>query len=91
MPIPDFTESRPGIDEKLNKILQKALQRDRDARYQTGEEMLTALELYLYSDGYGLTNEKLADYLRDLFADGPAYIQAEESSGKTNTSWLGIE
>ena len=91
MPIPDFTESRSGIDEKLNKILQKALQRDRDARYQTGDELLTALELYLYSDGYGLTNEKLADYLKDLFADGPAYIQAEESSGTTDTSWLGIK
>jgi serine/threonine-protein kinase len=29
--------------------------------------MLTALELYLYSDGYGPTNEKLGVYLMDLF------------------------
>ena len=73
MEIPDFTELRPGIDEKLNEILHKSLQRDRDARYQTGEDMLTALEVYLYSDGYGLTNEKLADYLQDLFAEGMAF------------------
>jgi serine/threonine-protein kinase len=29
--------------------------------------MLTDLELYLYSDGYGPTNEKLGTYMRDLF------------------------
>ena len=42
--------------------------RDRDERYQTAEEMLTELEVYLYSDGYGPTNEKLADYVQKLFA-----------------------
>ena len=72
MEIPDFTELRPGIDERLNEILHKTLQRERDARYQTGDDMLTALEVYLYSDGYGPTNEKLADYLQDVFADGMA-------------------
>ena len=73
MEIPDFTELRPGIDERLNEILHKTLQRERDARYQTGDDMLTALEVYLYSDGYGPTNEKLADYLQDVFADGMAF------------------
>jgi serine/threonine-protein kinase len=29
--------------------------------------MLNELELYLYSDGYGPTNEKLGTYLRELF------------------------
>jgi hypothetical protein len=29
--------------------------------------MLHDLEVYLYSDGYGPTNEKLGVYLRDLF------------------------
>ena len=29
--------------------------------------MLTDLELYLYSDRYGPTNEKLGVYLKDLF------------------------
>ena len=39
MEIPDFTELRPGIDERLNEILHKALQRERDARYQTGDDI----------------------------------------------------
>jgi serine/threonine-protein kinase len=66
MPIPRFGEQRPDIDARLESILQKALQRDRDKRYQTAYEMLTDLELYLYSDRYGPTNEKLGAYLKEL-------------------------
>jgi eukaryotic-like serine/threonine-protein kinase len=29
--------------------------------------MLTALEIYLYSAGYGPTNEKLGVYIKELF------------------------
>ena len=48
-------------------MLQRALERDRDKRYQSALEMLTALEMYIYGDGYGPTNEKLAVYLKALF------------------------
>lgn len=68
LPIPKFATLRPEIDPKLEAIIQKALQRDRNDRYQSANEMLTALEVYLYSDGYGLTNEKLGAYLRELMA-----------------------
>ncbi|HEY9248723.1 MAG TPA: serine/threonine-protein kinase [Rariglobus sp.] len=64
MPIPRFSNLRPEIDPKLETIIQKALQRDRDKRYQSAYEMLNDLELYLYSDGYGPTNEKLGAYLK---------------------------
>ena len=67
MPIPKFSTLRADIDPKLEDIIQKALRRDRDQRYQSASEMLNALELYLYSDGYGPTNEKLGTYIRDLF------------------------
>ena len=67
MPIPRFSTLRPDVDEKLEAIIQKALRRDRDQRYQSAAEMLNDLELYLYSDGYGPTNEKLGTYIRDLF------------------------
>ena len=79
MPIPDFRELRNGIDDKLNDIANKALQRPRDSRFQSAYDMLTALEVYLYSDGYGPTDEKLADYLQDLFAEGKAYLDDPKS------------
>jgi serine/threonine-protein kinase len=67
MPLPKFSTLRADIDPKLETILHKALQRDRDKRYQNAYEMLTDLELYLYSDRYGPTNEKLAVYLAEVF------------------------
>jgi len=71
MPIPRFADLRPDIDPRLEAIIQKALQRDRDKRYQSAAQMLTDLELYLYSDRYGPTNEKLGVYLRDIMDHRP--------------------
>ena len=67
MPIPQFSTLRADINPKLEAIIQKALTRDRDKRYQSAFAMLTDLEMYLYSDGYGPTNEKLGVYLKELF------------------------
>jgi serine/threonine-protein kinase len=66
--IPKFSMLRQDIDPKLETILQRCLQRDRDKRYQSASEILNDLELYLYSDRYGPTNEKLGVYLKELFA-----------------------
>ena len=66
LPIPRFSTLRPEIDPKLEAILQKALQREREKRYQSAYEMLNDLEVYLYSDGYGPTNEKLGAYLKSV-------------------------
>jgi serine/threonine-protein kinase len=67
MPIPQFAKLRADIDPKLEAIIQKSLIRDRDHRYQSAYEILNELEMYLYSDRYGPTNEKLGVYLKDLF------------------------
>lgn len=70
--IPDFVEMRADIDPRLDDILQLGLKRDREKRYQSAQKMLTALEVFLYGEGYGPTNEKLAAYVKDLFGeDGP--------------------
>jgi serine/threonine protein kinase len=65
--IPDFRVVDNRIDEKLNSILQKALSRDVDNRYASAEEMLYALEHYIYHSGYGPTNETLGKFIRELF------------------------
>lgn len=66
LPIPQFSSLRPDIDPKLEAIIQKCLQRDRALRWQEASEVLTELEMYLYSDRYGPTNEKLGVYLREV-------------------------
>ncbi|PDH29889.1 MAG: serine/threonine protein kinase [Puniceicoccaceae bacterium MED-G30] len=69
MKIPDFCKLRPDIDSRLKDILDLSFQRSRDDRYQTAFEMLTALEKFIYGEGYGPTNEKLANYTQDLFGE----------------------
>ena len=69
MDLPNFSTLRPDIDDRLNTIMQTALKRPRDQRYQSSEEMLTELESFIYGDGYGPTNEKLAAYVYDVFGD----------------------
>ena len=68
MPIPKFGDLRPEIDERLETIIHKALQRDRDKRYQSAFEMMTDLELYLYSDTYAPTIEKLGTHHKELYS-----------------------
>ena len=68
MEIPNFSEIRDDVDPRLNNILHLALQRPRDKRFQTADQMLTELEGFIYGDGYGPTNEKLAAYTNDLFS-----------------------
>ncbi len=72
MPIPRFSGLRPEVDAKLEAILSKMLERNRDQRYQSANDLLTDLEIYLYSDRYGPTNEKLSVYLRTLFGQPEA-------------------
>ena len=67
LPVPVFSTLRPDIDARLEAIIQRALTRNREKRYQSAAEMLTDLELYLYSDRYGPTNEKLGVYLKEIF------------------------
>ena len=66
MTIPQFSTLRSEIDPKLEAIIQKSLQRDREKRYACAYDMMNDLELYLYSDGYGPTNEKLGVYLKEI-------------------------
>ncbi|MCH2156209.1 MAG: serine/threonine protein kinase [Opitutales bacterium] len=81
--IPDFRSVRAGIDDRLNDILHSAFKRGRDERYQSANEMLTALEMYMYGDGYGPTNEKLAIYLKDLLGNSGAEASERWKKGIT--------
>ena len=81
--IPDFTEMRSDLDPRLDDILQHAFQRDRSKRFQTARQMFTALEVFLYGDGYGPTNEKLASYITDLFGKNSSGAAMRWNLGET--------
>ena len=67
MPLPEFRDLDARIDDPLNVILQRAINRDLTQRYQTADELLGDLEHYIYDQGYGPTNETLGRYIRELF------------------------
>ena len=67
MPVPDFRQLDSRIDDALNDILQKCLARDLNHRYATADDLMTALEYYIYHAGYGPTNETLGKFIRELF------------------------
>jgi len=94
-PIPDFRTLDQRVDERLNQILQRALARDLDKRYQTADEFLYDLEHYIYHSGYGPTNETMGRFIRDLFDQPPGGVDSSgtqriASSSSTTTSQRGI-
>jgi eukaryotic-like serine/threonine-protein kinase len=67
--IKDPSKLNPHIPARVEEIILKALEVNPGNRFQTAEEMLEAIEVYLYHDRYGPTNEKLAKYVRNLYPD----------------------
>jgi eukaryotic-like serine/threonine-protein kinase len=65
-PIPDFRTLDPRVDDRLNGILQRALDRDLARRYPSADELLHDLEYCIYHKGYGPTNETLGKFVRQL-------------------------
>ncbi len=67
MPIPDFRKLDLRIDDRLNEILHHTLARDTAERYASADLLLYDLEHYIYSSGYGPTNETMGKFIRELF------------------------
>ncbi|MGJ8650079.1 MAG: serine/threonine protein kinase [Opitutaceae bacterium] len=81
--IPDFNEMNNNIDPRLDDILQLGFKRDRNKRFQSADQMLTALEVFLYGEGYGPTNEKLANYAIDLYSEDGRNAASRWATGAT--------
>jgi eukaryotic-like serine/threonine-protein kinase len=65
--LPDFRALDARIDERLNRVLHRALDRHPHNRYSDTDELLYELEHYIYHSGYGPTNETLGKFIRELF------------------------
>ncbi len=81
--IPDFRTLDERIDDGLNEILQRCLTRDLTKRYSTADELMTALEYYIYHSGYGPTNETLGKFIRELFGQAIPPAAAAPARGGT--------
>jgi serine/threonine-protein kinase len=67
MEIPPIRSMNPRVPEAVEKLLNKALERDRKKRYQTAGEFGYDLEYYMYHNRFGPTNVTLEKYLAKLF------------------------
>ena len=66
----DYTDPKAyGVDLEpgLDKILKKALAKDREQRYQRGSELASDLQRWLLMTGEPLSNDDVADGIRGLF------------------------
>src|SRR5215471_9450434 len=83
LPIPDFRLLDERVDDRLNQILQRALARDVNKRYPSADDLLYELETYMYHSGYGPTNEKLGNYIRELFGQSVPATPVDSGRGST--------
>lgn len=65
--LPKPSEKNPLINEDLEKILIKSLDRDPKRRYSDAGEMVYDLEYFIYHKGYGPTIKALELYMRQHF------------------------
>jgi serine/threonine-protein kinase len=82
-PIPRPSELNPDVPEEVDRITLRALERDREKRYQTASEMVHDLEYYMYHDHYGPTNMTLAKYLQKVFPE----LTCSSSVPLLDTTW----
>jgi eukaryotic-like serine/threonine-protein kinase len=78
--LPDFRTLDTRIDDRLNRTLHRALDRDPANRYPDADELLYELEHYIYHSGYGPTNETLGKFIRELFDQAGAETDSESDS-----------
>jgi len=67
-PIPLLSSVRPEIDPELERIVHKALEKDRSLRYATAQAMREDLENYLARTGPGIRNEDISRLMLTHFA-----------------------
>ncbi|MSU37381.1 MAG: serine/threonine protein kinase [Pedosphaera sp.] len=83
MQIPDFTKTTPALELRLNEILQKALARKLEDRYQLADQLSHELEVFIYGSGYGPTNETLGQFVRHLFDQDDITLAPDPTRGGT--------
>ncbi len=97
-PIPSIRSIDPTIPIELERIVDRALQKDPDKRFQTGAEFQQALEEYLASSGEVVGEDTISAFMHSMFASevkqGPDlsddFELAAELTGSDNESPKGV-
>lgn len=81
--VPSLRQVNPGVDDELERILARALARDKAARYSSAREFGTALSNYLVGRGITTTSYDLTSYMEQVLAgahrpvDEPPSVDAQ--------------
>ncbi len=65
--IPPVKYYNKDVPVELERIMMKALERDRTKRYQTADDFGYDLQYYMYHDRFGPTYQMLEAYLKEIF------------------------
>lgn len=84
-PIPRPTMYRKDCPEQLERIVLRALTRDRDKRYRNASEIIEDLETFSASQGLVPSKAALRDELRQLGAWAPSEADADSAAQQTST------
>jgi serine/threonine protein kinase len=57
-PAPPLTRDAPGVDPAFSKLVEKTMANDREARFQTADDLAHALESWLATAGHGALSRK---------------------------------
>jgi serine/threonine-protein kinase len=76
--VPPPSQANAEVTPELDAICLKALARDRDARYQSGDELAIALDAIVHREGF--SPERVRELMRELFGDEPARAAAAPAS-----------
>ncbi len=70
--VPPLKATRSDVPEALEVLVNKALEREPERRFQDAAEFGYYLEYFLYHDRFGPTNNSLRDYIAELFPEHAA-------------------
>jgi serine/threonine-protein kinase len=73
---------REGYPPELERIVMRALEKDRTARFQSGREMQAALEEFVRRERIPVSNMALAQFMQTLFAEKLASHRQDLMEGK---------
>lgn len=97
-PIPSIRAVDPSVPPELERIVERALQKNPDERYQTGADFQQALEAYLATTGEVVADDSISSFMHTMFADevkrGPDLSDDFELAGELRSDspsrWRGV-